>query len=159
MKPIGNFGRNDVIRIVAVVSVVAFPLMADAQLGFGSKAAKPSSDIAPLAVASAKASTAPADACANQHWPYFSPECLRGSARVEPRLVSLNSEAALRPAAAAPGTAVAPIRAASTHDDAPVAKPKPPVKPKIAAHKRQRPQPSVTYAATSPVGQVSFAGW
>src|SRR6185295_15436173 len=100
MKPLKNFGRNDVIRIVALVSVVAFPLIADAQLGLGSKAAKLSQAIAPVAEASAKAS-APGDACANQHWPYFSAECLRGSTRVKPRLVTMSTEPALRPAASA----------------------------------------------------------
>src|SRR4051794_20785741 len=152
MTPLMNFGRNDVIRIIALASVVAFPLMADAQLGLGSKAAKPSSEGAPLAVASAKASAAPADACANQHWPYFSAECLRGPVRIEPRLVSLNTEPAPPPVALAPSTTVAATHAATAPDHAAVAKPKRPLKPKMAVHKRQRTQSTVTYAASPMVG-------
>jgi hypothetical protein len=158
MKPLTKLGRNDLIRIIALTSVVAFPLIADAQLGLGLKAAKLSTDIAPLAVASAKASAAPVDGCAGQHWPYFSAECLRGPARIEPRLVTSNSESAPAQPVTAPSTVVA-THAASNRDDAPVAKPKRSLKPKMAVHKRQRSQPGLTFAATPPVGQISLAGW
>jgi hypothetical protein len=45
MKALPSFGRNDVIRAIALVSVVAFPLIADAQLGLGSKAIKVANDV------------------------------------------------------------------------------------------------------------------
>jgi hypothetical protein len=69
------------------MSVVAFPLIADAQLGLGSKAVKISKDVSPLAGGTAKA-IAGRDPCADQHWPFFSNGCVRGSAdAIEPRLL------------------------------------------------------------------------
>jgi hypothetical protein len=93
MKTLRSFGRNDVIRAVALVSVVAFPLIADAQLGAGSRAVKISQDVSPAVVTPSKAIAAGPDSCADQHWPFFSKACLRGSMEpIEPRLVSMNTE-------------------------------------------------------------------
>src|SRR5467141_3199187 len=93
MKALPSIGRNDVIRTIALISVVAFPLIADAQLGLGSKAVQISSGVSPLAGGPAKAAMVSRDSCADQHWPFFSNGCLRGSAdATAPRLVSMNVE-------------------------------------------------------------------
>src|SRR5882757_6860078 len=92
MKALSGLGRNDVIGAVALVSIAVFPLIADAELGRGSRAVKTSQVVSPVAGAPAKTAARPGS-CADQHWPFFSAECLRESTpAVEPRLVSMNVE-------------------------------------------------------------------
>jgi hypothetical protein len=165
MKAPARFGRNDVIRAIALMSVVAFPLIADAQLGPGSKAVKISKDVSPFAGGTAKAAIAGRDSCADQHWPFFSTGCLRGSAEaIEPRPVSMNVESP--PNSAATGDSARVIGATHTArgtdtagGNAPFAKPKKLVKPRVATHRRERSNLSVNYAANSEMGHVSLAGW
>src|ERR1041385_8572913 len=77
MKALSKLNRNDVIRAVALVTVVAFPLIAYAQLGSASKVATLTVAAAPAAAEIATpAKAVAADPCANQHWPFFSAECL-----------------------------------------------------------------------------------
>src|SRR5690349_18664658 len=103
MQALSKLNRNHVIRAVALVTIVAFPLIAYAQLGSAAKVVTLTVAAAPAAaetVTQAKAISA--DTCANQHWPFFSAECLRGSTQaIKPRLVSMNSDdsPALQPAA------------------------------------------------------------
>jgi hypothetical protein len=159
MKALPNFGRNDVIRAVALVSVVAFPLIADAQLGASSRAVKISKDVSPIAVASSKAIPASPDSCADQHWPFFSKGCLRGSTEpIEPRLVSMNAESPPNPAATH-GSAKAAAAAASAQGTAPLAKSKKLAKPRVAAPKRERSNTGGNYAVNSEMGHMSLAGW
>ena len=150
-------GRNDVIRVIAVMSVVAFPLIADAQLGLGSKTAKISNDVSPLAGGAVKAAIAGPNSCADQHWPFLSNGCLRGSTEsIEPRLVSMSVEPSMNSAA----THGSPRVVGSTdaaRGDAPVAKPKKLIKPRVASHKPGRSNISVKYAVNSENG--SLAGW
>jgi hypothetical protein len=158
MKALPSFGRNDVIRAAALVSVVAFPLITDAQLGTGSRAAKLSKDVSPVAVATSKAIPAGPDSCADQHWPFFSKGCLRGSTEViEPRLVSMNAES---PPTFA--TTDGPAKAAGAdpgQGNARFAKSKKPAKPRVAAHRHERINTSVNYAVNSETGHMSLAGW
>jgi hypothetical protein len=159
MKSLPGFGRNDVIRAIALISVVAFPLIADAQLGLGSKAVKISTDVPPLADDTAKTAVVGRDSCAVQHWPFFSNGCLRGSAEaIEARLVSMSVES--------PKNLVAPsdpVRVVGATDadrgNTPVAKPKKNSKPRIATHRRERNNVSVRYAVNSEMGHMSLAGW
>src|SRR4051794_35612695 len=97
MKTLSELDRNDLIRAIALVAVVTFPLMAYAQLGSAAKPVKLPTAAAPaVAETVAQAKTVAADPCANQHWPFFSAECLRGSTRkVQPRLVSMNADDSL----------------------------------------------------------------
>jgi hypothetical protein len=156
MKALPGLGRNDVIRAVALMSVVAFPLIADAQLGTSSRAVKIAQDVSPIAVAAPKAIPTSPDSCADQHWPFFSKGCLRGSVAIEPRVVSMNAESA--PSSA---TADGPAKAARATDtaqgNAPFARPRKPAKPRVA-HRRER-NISVSYAVNSEVGHMSPAGW
>jgi hypothetical protein len=62
------------------------------------------------------------------------------------------------------GRVVGATHAARGTDDiargnAPFAKPKKPVKPRVATHRRERSNISVNYAANSEMGQMSLAGW
>ena len=157
MKALLGFGRNDVIRAIALMSVVAFPLIADAQLGLGSKAVKISTDVSPPA-STAKAAIASRDSCGDQHWPFFSNGCLRGSAAaIEPRLVSMNVES---PTNSGTPDSVRLVGATDTaRGNAPVAKPKKPIKPRVATHRRERGNTSINYAANSEMGHMSLAGW
>jgi hypothetical protein len=159
MKALPGFGRNDVIRAIALISVVAFPLIADAQLGLGSKAVKISNDVAPLASATAKPAIAGRDSCADQHWPFFSKGCLRGPAEaIEPRLVSMNAESP--PNSAATNASARGVAATdSVRGNAPVAKSKKLIKPRVATHIRERRNSNLTYAANSETGRISLAGW
>jgi hypothetical protein len=157
MKTLPSFGRNDVIRAVALVSVVAFPLIADAQLGAGSRAVKISKDVSPSAVATSKAIAAGPDSCADQHWPFFSKGCLRGSTEaIEPRLVSMNAESSPN-SATTDGPAKAVQATAGAQGTAPVAKKL--AKPRVATHRRERNNISVNYAVNSEMGHMSPAGW
>jgi hypothetical protein len=47
MGALSALNRNDMVRMVALASVAAFPLMAYAQLGSGAKAVEPPTDAAP----------------------------------------------------------------------------------------------------------------
>jgi hypothetical protein len=159
MKALPSLGRNDVIRAVALVSVVAFPLIADAQLGAGSRAVKITKDVSPSAVAPSKAIAAGPDSCANQHWPFFSKGCLRGSTEaIEPRLVSMNAESSPNSA-----TTDGPPKTAGATDAAqgntPFAKSKKPAKPRVATHRRERNNISVSYAVNSEMGRMAPASW
>src|ERR1700754_2339965 len=160
MKALPSFGRNDVIRAVALVFVVAFPLIADAQLGAGSRAVKLSHDVVtPSAVATSRPIAASPDLCVGQHWPFFSKGCLRGSAEaIEPRLVSMNAESSPNSVRTdGPAKAVGVIE--TTQGNAPFAKSKKPAKPRIATHRRERNNISITYAVNSEMGHMSPAGW
>ena len=159
MKPLASFGRNDVIRAIALVSVVAFPLIADAQLGLGTKAVKLSSDVSPLVTGTAKAAIAERKSCADQHWPFFSSGCLRGSAEaIEARVVSMDTGSPKDFAATDD-----PARGVGATDagraNAPLAKPKKPSKPRAAAPRHERRNIGVTYAVNSEAGHMSLAGW
>jgi hypothetical protein len=158
MRALADLPRNQVIRVVALVSVMAFPLMAYAQLGSAAKAIKLSKDAAPAA-AEAVASVKPVagDACANQHWPFFTAECLRGSGQIKPRLVSMNVEPS--PGVEAPKPATDPSRHVAVSNDSrstPVAKARKPAKPRLArAHKPM----SISYAANATAVPVAMPGW
>jgi hypothetical protein len=159
MKALGSFGRNDVIRAIALISVVAFPLIADAQLGLGSNAVKISKDVSPATSATAKAAIASRDSCADQHWPFFSNGCLRGSAEaIEPRLVSMNVESPAKSAATNDSPRVAGATD-TAQGNAPSAKPKKLIKPRVATHRRERSNIGVNYAVNSEIGHISLAGW
>lgn len=160
MRALSDLPRNQVIRVVALVSVMAFPLMAYAQLGSGAKAINLSKDAAPPAAESVAPAKAVADgACANQHWPFFTAECLRGSGQtVKLRLVSMNAE--ISPGAQAPKPAAADhsrhVAASNDSHSAPVAKPRKPAKPRVA---RVHKPTSISYAANATAGQASMPGW
>jgi hypothetical protein len=159
MKSLPGVGRNDVVRVLALVSVVAFPLIADAQLGLGSKAVKISKDASPLAGATAKIASTGRDSCADQHWPFFSSGCLRGSAQAtEPRMVSTNVESPTNSAATPTDSARVGRTTDTVGGNAPVTKPKKNIKPRLAAHRRER---SVSYAVNSGTGtgHMALAGW
>jgi hypothetical protein len=159
MKSLPSLGRNDVIRAIALISVVAFPLIADAQLGLGSKAVKISTDVSPLAGDIAKTAIVGRDSCAVQHWPFFSNGCLRGSAEaIEARLVSMSVESPKN--LVAPSDPVRVVGATDTaRANAPFAKPKKNSKPRVATHRPERSNISVKYAVNSEVGHMSLAGW
>lgn len=159
MKALPSFGRNDVIRAIALMSVVAFPLIADAQLGLGSKAVKISNDVSPLAGGTAKAAIVARDSCADQHWPFLSNGCLRGPAEaIEPRLISMKVESPSNSAATDDSTRV--VGASDTaRSNVPFAKPKKLVKPRVATHRRDRSTIGVNDAVNSEMGHVSLAGW
>lgn len=159
MKSLPSFGRNDVIRAVALISLVAFPLIADAQLGLGSKAAKISEDVSSLAGDTVKAAAVSRESCADQHWPFFSHECLRGSAEaIAPRLVSMNLGQPANSAATLDSARV--VRATDTdRGNTPVAKPKKISKPRVATHRPERSNVGVKYAVNSEVAHMSLAGW
>jgi hypothetical protein len=157
MKTLLGLGRNDVIRAVALVAVVAFPLIADAQLGRSSGAVKTSPDVSTAADAPVRTATARGDSCADQHWPFFSAGCLRGSTQpMEPRLVSMNVEASAN--SAATGDAPKEARTADiVRGNGPSLGSKKPAKPRIAAHRRERTKPNVNYAVNLEAGRMP--GW
>jgi hypothetical protein len=159
MKALPNFGRNDVIRAIALVSMVAFPLIADAQLGLGSRAVKISKDVSPAAGDTPQAAIANRDSCADQHWPFFTKECLRGSTEaIEPRLVSLNAE--FPPNSKAAGDSIRVVGLTDTaQGNAPIAKSKKQIKSRVASHMRARRNSTVNYAINSETGHMSLAGW
>jgi hypothetical protein len=151
MKALLGLGRNDVIKATALVAIVIFPLIAHAQLGRGSGALKTSQDVSPAAGVPVRTATARRDSCADQHWPFFSAECLRGSTQpVEPRLVSMNAETGAH--STATGDAPKAARTADIiRDNAPSAESKKPAKPRVAAHRRERRTPNINYAANMPM--------
>jgi hypothetical protein len=154
MKALLGLGRNDVIKAAALVAIVVFPLLAHAQLGRSSGAAlKTSQDVAPVAGAAARTAAAAADSCADQHWPFFSAGCLRGSTQAaEPRLVSMNVEPSAN--SATTGDAAKAVR---TVDIVPNNGPKKTAKPRIAGHRHERRTPNVNYAANFDAGHMP--GW
>jgi hypothetical protein len=156
MKALLSLGRNDVIGAVALVSIAVFPLIADAQLGRSSGAVKTSQDVSPVAGAPVRAA-ATADSCSDQHWPFFSAGCLRGSTQaVEPRLVSMN--VGLSANSATTGDASKGVRAADiVPDNGPSVGSKKTARPRIAAHRRERRTPNVSYAANLQAGHMP--GW
>ena len=167
MRALSDLRRNDVIRAVTLVALVAFPLMAYAQLGPAAKAMKPSNDAAstvaePATPAPATPAQGPVDACANQHWPFFSAECLRGSTQtIKPRLVSMNVDdftaaAPPKPVATDHRQVVRP--AASGHDGATSTGLRKPAKPRIA-HTRARKPLSLSYAASGAAVPGAMPGW
>jgi hypothetical protein len=157
MKALPDFSRNDVIRVIALVSVVAFPLIANAQFGPATRPVRLSNDVAPAAVATATVAVAARDSCADQHWPFFSQGCLRGSAEtIEPRLVSMNAESAPNPAPAKEIVKTVAIDTARGH--APSAGSKRPAG-RTATRIRERRSPNVSYAVNSAAGNVFSTGW
>jgi hypothetical protein len=159
MKALSGLGRNDVIKAVALVAIVVFPLIAHAQLGRSSGAVKTSQDVSPVAGAAVKTAATKAVSCADQHWPFFSAECLRQSTQaVEPRLVSMNAETS--PISAAAGDAPKPVRTADiVRGNEPSAGPKKNAKPRIATHRHERRTPNVNYAANFQAAHMSMPGW
>jgi hypothetical protein len=158
MKALLGLGRNDVIKAAALVAIVVFPLIAHAQLGRSSGAARTSQDASPAASAAVGTTAARRDSCADQHWPFFSAGCLRQSTQaVEPRLISMNETSAN---SATTGDARKGFRAADiVRDNGPSAGWKKPAKPRIAAHRRERRTPNVSYAANLDAGHISMPGW
>jgi hypothetical protein len=167
MRALSDFRRNDVIRVVALVALVAFPLMAYAELGSAAKAIKPpnyaalasAEPVTPAKAVAAEKALA-ADACANQHWPFFSAECLRGSTEaIRPRLVSMSVEDS---AAAGPPEPLATdrirhvTRPAGGHVGASTPSRKA-AKPRVA-HTRERRPLSLSYAASA-AAPVAMPGW
>ena len=165
MKVLPNLDRSVVIRVIALMSVVAFPLIADAQFGLGSRAAQISKDVSSTVSDTAKTTAADKNSCSDEHWPFFSKGCLRGSAEaIEPRLVSMNEESP--PSSAATNASMRVAAAADTaQGNAPTAKPKKLIKPRVVTHMRERRSLTVRYAVnsqTSPMSQtsqMSLAGW
>jgi hypothetical protein len=156
MKALPSFSRKDLIRGTALVAVVAFPLIANAQLG-PLRPVKTSNEVSPAASAITKTPVASRDSCADEHWPFFSKGCLRGSAgAAESRLVSMNVEPASTPSVDSRKRAGP---ADGTQDSAPSAKPKKIAKPRSATHTRERSNISVNYAVNSEPSRMSQAGW
>jgi hypothetical protein len=157
MKALAGLGRNDVIKTTALVAIVVFPLIAHAQLGRGSGTLKTSQVVSPVAGAAVRTAAATADSCVDQHWPFFSAGCLRGSTQaVEPRLVSMSVEPAAN--SATTGDASKGVRTADiVRDNGPSVGSKKPAKPRIAAHRRERRTPNVSYAANLQAGHMP--GW
>jgi hypothetical protein len=156
MNALSGLGRNDVIKGAALVAIVVFPLIAHAQLGRSSGAARTSQDASPVASAVGTAA-AKQDSCTDQHWPFFSAGCLRQSSQaVEPRLISMNETSPNSPTGDAPKA----VRAADiVRDNGPSAGSKKPAKPRVAAHRRERRTPNVNYAANLDAGHMSMPGW
>jgi hypothetical protein len=157
MKALLGLGRNDAIKAVALVAVVVFPFIAHAQLGRSSGTVKISQDISPVAGAAVKPVADRRDSCVDQHWPFFSAECLRGSTQaVEPRLVSMSLEPSAN--SATTGDAAKRIRTADiVPDSGPSAGSKKPAKPRIAGHRREPRTPNLNYAANLQPGHMP--GW
>jgi hypothetical protein len=155
MKALPSFSRKDLIRGTALVAVVAFPLIANAQLG-PLRPIKTSNEVSPAAATITKTPVASRSSCADEHWPFFSKGCLRESTgAAEPRLVSMNVEPASTPSVDS-RKRVGPD---GTQDSAPSARPKKIAKPRIATHTRERGNISVTYAVNSNASHMSQAGW
>jgi hypothetical protein len=158
MNALLGLGRNDVIKGAALVAIVVFPLIAHAQLGRSSGAAKTSQDVSPVAGAPVR-TAARGGSCADQHWPFFSAECLRQSTQaVEPRLVSMSVETSAN--SATTGDAPKEARTADiARDNGPSVGSKKPAKPRIASHRRERRTPNVNYAVNLQAGHMSMPGW
>lgn len=159
MKALPSFDRIDVIRALAVIAVVAFPLIADARLGPASRIVKISKDVSPAVSGTATTTIAAQNSCSNEHWPFFSKACLRGSTEAsEPRLVSMNAESP--PSSAATNDPMRAVAAAdAAQGNAPIATSKKIIKPRVVTHRRERRNANVNYAVNSETGHMSFAGW
>jgi hypothetical protein len=157
MKTLSGLGRNDVIKATALVAIVAFPLIAHAQLGRSSGAVRTSQDASPARPAVGTV-TARRDSCADQHWPFFSAGCLRQSTQaVGPRLISMNETP---PNSRITGDAPNGVRTADiVRENGPSAGSKKNAKPHIAAHRRERRTPNVNYAANLDARHISMPGW
>jgi hypothetical protein len=157
MKALSGLGRNDVIKATALVAIVVFPLIAHAQLGRSSGAVRTSQDASPVASAAVGTAAARGDSCADQHWPFFSAGCLRGSTQaVESRLVSMNVEPSAN--SATTGDASKGVRTADiVPDNGPSAGSKKPARPRIATDRRERRMRNVSYAANLQAGHMP--GW
>jgi hypothetical protein len=157
MKALSGLGRNEVIGAAALVSIAIFPLIADAELARSSGAVKASQDVSPVVAAVARTAAARGDSCTDQHWPFFSPRCLRQSTQtVEPRLISMNAETPANSAT----TRDAPkaIRTADmVRDNEPSVRSEKTARPRIATHRRERRTPNVYYAANLDAGHMP--GW
>jgi len=157
MKAPVGLGRNDVLKAVAVVSIVVFPLIANAQLGRSSGAVKTSQDASPGAATEVTTAAAKPNSCADQHWPLFSADCLRGSTQpVEPRLVSMNVESSPNSAIAGDAPKVTRTADVVRKSRQSVGWKKSP-KRHIATHRRERRSPNV--AAHVDTAQISMPGW
>jgi hypothetical protein len=159
MKALSGLGRNDVIKAVALVAIVVFPLIAHAQLGRGAGAVKTSQDASPVAGPAVRTAAVRGDSCADQHWPFFSAGCLRQSTQAaEPRLVSMNAETSR--ISAATGDVSRPVRATDIdRNNGPSIGSNKTAKPRIAAHRRERRTPNINYAANFQAGPISMPGW
>jgi hypothetical protein len=146
MKVPSGLGRNDVIKAAALVAIVAFPLIAHAQLVRSSGAARTSQDASPVASAAVVTTAARPDSCADQHWPFFSAGCLRQSTQpVEPRLISMNETS---PNSTKTGDASKVVRTADiVRDNGPSVESKKTAKPRIGSPRRERRAANVDYAA------------
>jgi hypothetical protein len=157
MKTLLGLGRNDVIKTVALTAIVIFPLIAHAQLGRSSPSVKTSQDVLPVAGAAATAAATKPDSCGNQHWPFFSAGCIRGSTQ-EPRLVSMNVQTS--PIATTTGDAPKMARTADiVRDNGTSVGSTKPAKPRIATHKRERRTPNINYAVNLAANHTSMPGW
>jgi hypothetical protein len=159
MKALSGLGRNHVIGAVALASIMAFPLIADAELGRSSGAVKAPLEVSPVAGASAPTAAARGDSCADQHWPFFSAGCLRQSTQaVESRLVSMSVATPANSATTVDVPKV--VRTADiVRDNAPSVRLKKPAKPRIATHKRERRTPNINYAANLQADPMPMPGW
>jgi hypothetical protein len=157
MKSLLGLRRNDVIKAAALVAIVVFPLIAHAQLGRSSGAVKTSKDASPVASAAVRTADVKRDSCADQHWPFLSAGCLRGSTQaVETRLVSMSVEPSAN--SATTGDASKVVRTADiVRDNEPSVGSKKPAKPRVATHRRERRTPSINYAANLDAGHMP--GW
>jgi hypothetical protein len=129
---------NDIapIRIAILLAVVAFPFVAYAQLGIGIDAAKASVGTAAIIRAAANSDPAP-DACAVQHWPFYSRECLRGSDQaIAPRRVSLNDNSVTEPFPISSAKAAAKNFSRSDIDTLQTLRPSKAVKPRVASPRK-----------------------
>lgn len=158
MNALPSFGRYDLIRATALVAVLAFPLFAYAGLGAGVSQPSQNAVAATVATEPATVKTASATPCAEQHWPFFSQDCLRGSTQ-QPRLVSLTSDAPTAVAETAPAAKPAEVTEAAPSK---AVKPKKQPKPHVASRSPARRSPAVTYAAMpapAAAPPVLMAGW
>jgi hypothetical protein len=158
MNALLGLGRNHVMGAVALVSIAVFPLIADAGLGRNSAAVKTSQDASPVAGAAVRTAVAKPDSCAGQHWPFFSPGCLRQATQaVEPRLISMNETS---PSSATTGDVPKGVRVTDmVSDNGPSVGSKKTIKPRTATHRRERRTPNVNYAANLEAGHMSMPGW
>lgn len=94
------FQRSAVVRIAALASIVAVPFVLHGRLDMGVEAARASVATAEV-VAPAPSAPAPAYACATEHWPFYSKDCLRSAdPAVAPRQLSLEPGDAQTPTTA-----------------------------------------------------------
>jgi hypothetical protein len=159
MNALPSFSQKDVIRGIALVAVVAFPLIANAQLG-PLRPVKTSNDVSPAAATITKTPVASRDSCVDEHWPFFSKGCLRGSAEmVQPRLVLMNVESSSSSATSNDLSKLAKPTDIARGNALIATKSKKIAKSRIATHTRERRNISVNYAVNSEANHMSLAGW